>query len=74
MGPRETILELYVTKARWANVVSKLGRKYDVGRAKHLFAEDVLDEAALQDEGLARYISTRREALLLDIANAPLPE
>ena len=47
MGPRE-VLETFVTLARWGNVLSKLGRKYDMSRAKQLFAEDVLEEAALQ--------------------------
>jgi hypothetical protein len=47
MSERE-VLETFVTAGRWANVISKLGRKYDMARAKHLFAEDVLEEAALQ--------------------------
>lgn len=71
-NPRER-LNGYVTAARWGNVVSKLGKRFDESKARRLFAQDVLEEASLQDAGLAEYIATRRDALLVEMAaSAPV--
>jgi len=72
MGPRE-VLETFVTLARWGNVLSKLGRKYDMSRAKQLFAEDVLEEAALQDPTLVDFINSNRKSLLSELAQRAPP-
>lgn len=60
-------LEAYATTARWANVISKLGKRYNVDRARQLFAEDILEEAAIQDGALASYIEKNRSVLLKEL-------